>query len=134
QIYYIGGFFGVKYREIIRLQAQEATQRGISSSTGHSRNTIREVLKRAKEKNIQWPRESDITDLDLQIILYPEKQVLSDHRRKPNGEYVHKELAKSGVTLSLLWDEYSLRCRQNKEIPYSYRQFCRFYNDYARKT
>jgi len=134
QIYYIGGFFVIKYREVLRLHAQEVTQRGIASSTGHSRNTIREVLKRAKEKEIYWPLESDISDPDLQIILYPEKQIPSDHRRKPNGEYIHKELAKSGVTLSLLWDEYSLQCRQSDEIPYSYRQFCRFYNEYARKT
>lgn len=130
----MGGFFVVKYREILRLHAQEVTQRGIASSTGHSRNTIRDVLKRTKEKDIQWPLENDITDLDLQIILYPKKQISSDHRRTPDGEHIHKELAKSGVTLSLLWDEYSLQCRQNDEIPYSYRQFCRFYNEYARKT
>ena len=53
-----------------------------------------------------------MTDLDLQMILFPEKKVLSDHRRKPDGEYIHKELAKSGVTLSLLWDEYSLQGEQ----------------------
>ncbi|MBG9541698.1 IS21 family transposase [Cytobacillus firmus] len=124
----------VKYREILRLHAQEVTQRGIASSCGHSRNTIREVIRRAEEKNIQWPIEKGMTDQDLQMILFPEKKVPSDHRRKPDGEYIHKELAKTGVTLSLLWDEYSLQCRANDEIPYSYRQFCRFYNDYARKT
>ena len=134
QIYYLGGFFVIKYREILRLHAQEVTQRGIASSCGHSRNTIREVIRRAEEKNINWPIEKEVTDLDLQMILFPEKKVPSDHRRKPDGEYVHKELAKSGVTLSLLWDEYSLQCRASNEIPYSYRQFCRFYNDYARKT
>ncbi|MFC3041892.1 IS21 family transposase [Virgibacillus xinjiangensis] len=124
----------VKYREILRLHAQEVTQRGIASSCGHSRNTVREVIRRAEEKSVQWPFEKDLTDVDLQMILFPEKQIPSDHRRKPDGEYIHKELAKSGVTLSLLWDEYSLQCRANNEIPYSYRQFCRFYNEYARKT
>ncbi|WP_173915206.1 IS21 family transposase [Halobacillus sp. Marseille-Q1614] len=124
----------VKYREILRLQAQGVTQRGIASSCGHSRNTVREVLKRAEEKGVCWPLDKDVTDLDLLSILFPEKKLPSDHRRKPDGEYIHKELAKSGVTLSLLWDEYSVQSRANNEIPYSYRQFCRFYNDYARKT
>ncbi|WP_245976688.1 IS21 family transposase [Oceanobacillus arenosus] len=124
----------VKYREILRLHSQEVTQRGIASSCGHSRNTIRELIRRAEEKNIQWPFEKDMTDVDLQMILFPEKKISSDHHRKPDGEYIHKELAKSGVTLSLLWDEYSLQCRETDEIPYSYRQFCRFYNEYARKT
>ncbi|MFK3958828.1 IS21 family transposase [Guptibacillus hwajinpoensis] len=124
----------VKYREILRLHAQGVTQRGIASSCGHSRNTVRDVIKKAEEIGVEWPLEKDVTDLDLLSILFPEKQLPSDHRRKPDGEYIHKELAKSGVTLSLLWDEYSLQCRANNEIPYSYRQFCRFYNDYARKT
>lgn len=124
----------IKYREILRLHAQEVTQRGISSSCGHSRNTIREVLRRAEEKNVAWPLDDGVSDADLQAILFPEKQLPSDHRRKPDGEHIHKELAKSGVTLSLLWDEYSFQCRENGEIPYSYRQFCRFYNEYARKT
>lgn len=120
QIYYMSKFFVIKYREILRLQSQEVSKRGIASSCGHSRNTIREVLRRAEEKNIHWPLGKDVTDADLQTILFPEKQIPSDHRRKPDGEYIHKELAKSGVTLSLLWDEYSLQCRTNDEIPYSY--------------
>ncbi|MDC3411853.1 hypothetical protein [Terrihalobacillus insolitus] len=57
----------IKYREILRLHSQEVTQRGIASSSGHSRNTIRDVLQRAEEKDMRWPLESDITDLDLQI-------------------------------------------------------------------
>ena len=64
----------IKYREILRLHAQEVTQRGIASSCGHSRNTIREVIRRAEEKNIQWPIEKDMTDQDLQMILFPEKK------------------------------------------------------------
>ncbi|GAA0504525.1 IS21 family transposase [Salinibacillus aidingensis] len=124
----------VKYREILRLHAQEVTQRGIAASCGHSRNTVREVIRRAGEKGVEWPFEKDLTDVDLQMLLFPEKQSPSDHRRRPDGDYIHKELAKSGVTLSLLWDEYSLKCRASNEVPYSYRQFCRFYNDYARKT
>jgi transposase len=40
-------------------------------------------------------------------------------------------MAKSGVTLSLLWHEYVEGCRHRKEIPYSYRQFCRYYHNYA---
>lgn len=52
----------------------------------------------------------------------------------PNYEYIHKELAKSNVTLSLLWNEYCEECRQNKEIPFMYTQFCKYYRDYAHVT
>lgn len=95
---------------------------------------MKEVLERAEKHALSWPLERDMSDGDLQELLYPEKHEVGKIQRKPDCEYIHKELAKSGVTLSLLWDEYSLNCRQNNEIPYSYRQFCRFYHAYATKT
>jgi transposase len=52
----------------------------------------------------------------------------------PDVEYIHKEMAKSGVTLSLLWNEYCESCRINKEIPFMYTQFCRYYREYANVT
>lgn len=96
----------VKYREILRLHAQGLSQRGIASSCAHSRNTIREVIKRAQSLNISWPFEEDMTGSDLQELLFPEKYDASNFRRKPNCEYIHKELAKPRVNLALLWDEY----------------------------
>ena len=124
----------IKYREILRLHAQGISQRGIASSTSNSRTTIREVVKRSEELNTRWPLEERVTDQDLQELLFPEKHASFDFRRKPDCEYIHKELAKPGVNLTLLWEEYSLTCRSNEEIPYSYRQFCRVYHDFARKT
>ena len=124
----------IKYREILRLHAQGLSQRGIASSCSNSRNTISDVLKRAQNHGLSWPFEKDMSDGELQEFLFPEKNAISSFRRNPDCEHVHKELAKSGVTLSLLWDEYCLSCRANQEIPYSYRQFCRFYHDYATKT
>lgn len=49
----------------------------------------------------------------------------------PDCEYIHKEMAKSGVTLSLLWNEYCEQCRLSNEIPLMYSQFCRYYRKYA---
>lgn len=123
----------IKYREILRLHAQNLSNRGIASSCGCSKNTVGDVLKRAKEKGVAWPLEKDVDDTELQEMLFPEKRK-SDSRRLPNFEHVHKEMAKSGVTLSLLWHEYVEECRQLREIPYSYRQYCRFYNKYATTT
>jgi transposase len=44
---------------------------------------------------------------------------------------VHKELAKPGVTLSLLWAEYCLSCEAEKTIPYQSTQFNDKYHAYA---
>ncbi|HSI67690.1 MAG TPA: IS21 family transposase [Planococcus sp. (in: firmicutes)] len=123
----------LKYREILRLHAQEVSQRSIASSCGCSRNSVSDVLKRAGELEITWPFENDISDIELQTMFFPEKNK-SDARKQPDYESVHKELAKSGVTLSLLWHEYVEECRSRKEIPYSYRHFCRFYHRFATTT
>jgi len=94
-----------KYREILRLQSQGVSQRGIASGCQCSRNTIRAVLERAERQGVSWPFEKDMTDADLQELLFPEKSSQSN-RQLPDCEYIHKEMAKSGVTLSLLWNEY----------------------------
>jgi transposase len=120
----------IKYREILRLHAQGLSNRSIESSCGCSRNTVGEVLKRSQELQVTWPFEREFTDTELQTIMFPEKNK-SDLRKLPDCEYIHKEMAKSGVTLSLLWHEYVEGCRHRKEIPYSYRQFCRYYHNYA---
>ncbi|WNF38809.1 helix-turn-helix domain-containing protein [Bacillaceae bacterium IKA-2] len=109
----------INYRSILRLHAQGLSQREIASSCSNSRNTISEALKRAQLHGLTWPFKKDMSDADLQELLFPEKSTNSNFRRKPDCEHVHKELAKSGVTLSLLWDEYCLSCRDNQEIPYS---------------
>lgn len=36
----------------------------------------------------------------------------------PDYEWVHREMQKNGVTLSLLWVEYCEQCHQNGELPY----------------
>ena len=37
----------------------------------------------------------------------------------PDYEWVHREMQKNGVTLSLLWVEYCEQCHQNGELPYA---------------
>ena len=54
--------------------------------------------------------------------------------KMPDYEWVHREMQKSGVTLSLLWVEYCEQCRQNGELPYKSTQFNKYYADYIHKT
>lgn len=128
-----GGHHMTNYREILRLHSQGISQRGIASSCECSRNTVSAVIKRADEIGISWPFEKDISNGKLQTLMFPEKD-LPTTRKIPDCEYIHKEMAKSGVTLSLLWDEYCQHCRQSNDIPLMYSQFCRYYRKYANTT
>ncbi|QSO45669.1 hypothetical protein [Alicyclobacillus mengziensis] len=75
----------------------------------------------------------DVSDDDLQYLLFPEKAQVSS-RKIPDCEYIHRELAKNGVTLSLLWSEYCEKCRLSQEIPLKYTQYCNYYRKYAATT
>lgn len=121
------------YRKILRLSSQGVSKRGIASSCHCSRNTINDVLERAQANGIEWPLSADQTNAVLREILFPEKCV-SSGRKMPDCARIHKEMAKSGVTLSLLWNEYCEECQLNGEIPLMYSQFCRYYRRYANTT
>jgi len=93
---------------------------------------VKGVLARAKETSIGWPLKDDLTDGDLEKLLFPDSTP-SVSRRQADLEYIHKEMAKSGVTLRLLWTEYCTGCRLSNEQPLMYSQFCYHYQMYAQK-
>lgn len=54
------------YLEILRLDSLSHSQRTIESTVHCSRYTIRSVLQAAKEKQITWPLDDDITNAELE--------------------------------------------------------------------
>jgi len=120
----------VNYREIIRLKSQDYSTTSVATSTGSSRNTVAEVWQLAQVKDIKWPIPDELTNSDMQTILYPDRTCING-RKLPDFEYVHNELAKPGVTLSLLWAEYCEQCRNGQVIPYQHSQFNDKYHAYA---
>lgn len=80
-----------------------------------------------------WPIPAEIFDDDIKNVLYPGRTAESG-RKMPDSDYVHKELAKSGVTLTLLWSEYCEQCNAEKVIPYQYTQFLDHFKSFAYKT
>lgn len=122
------------YREILRLYSQGISQRSIAVSCGCSRNTVSTVLDRASQHTLEWDQVGELTNSDLFQRLYPEKQQELSSRSIPDCEHIHRELARSGVTLTLLWHEYCEKCRLNKEIPLKYTQFCNYYRKFAATT
>jgi transposase len=122
-----------QYREILRLHSRRISQRSIASSCQCSRNTVARVLARAREMGIGWPLKSDLTDGDLEKMFFPNATNASLSRKLPDLEYIHKEAAKPGVTLRLLWSEYCSTCRLNNETPLMYSQFCYHYQKFAEK-
>lgn len=130
---YMGGFFMIRYRKILEMYDEKISLRGIASSTGNSRQKVTEVIELAEKKGLYCPLEEEMDDKWIEEFLFPGKALESSGRQLPDFEYIHSELAKPNVTLSLLHHEYETDSRSNNRIPYSYRSFTRHYSNYAQK-
>lgn len=122
-----------KYREILRLHSHGVSQCSIAESLSCSRNIIAKFLSRAKELSISWPLKSETTDASLDRIFYLATET-ARQRRLPDYDHIHSELAKQGVTLKLLWNEYCEECVANRELPLMYSQYCYHYQQHSLKT
>ena len=119
----------IDYREIIRLKSLKFSNVSIANSLCCSRNTVSEY------SNSQEHIPSDgfpdtLTNNDIEHLFYPGRGT-NDGRRLLDYEYVYNELAKPGVTLSLLWAEYCAKCETEHTIPYQHTQFNEKYHAYA---
>ena len=122
----------LNYRKIIEHHFNGMTQRTIEVAVGSSRHTIREIINKAEEKKLEALME-EMTDDWLEGFLFPEKRPQAKGCFLEDWEYVHKELRKPQMTLKLLHKEYNIRAKDNKVIPYTYRTYCEYYQDYVGK-
>lgn len=124
----------VNYREILRLDSLGYSQHQIAASVHSSRNTIREVLHASKTKGLIWPLEATLTNEEILTLLFPAKVEMATKRKEPDYSYIHRELARPGVNLTLLWTEYCSTCNAEGVIPYMYSQYCDKYRHWAHVT
>lgn len=96
----------VDYREILRLHNLGYSQRVITSSVHSSRSTVKEVIDLANALKIEWPLDANVTNSDLELLLYPARAEKNSNRMPIDFPWIHRELAKKGVTMTLLWTEY----------------------------
>jgi transposase len=120
-------------REILRLDSLGINHSQIARSTGHSRQTVVSVLKKAEQQGISYSNGRDLSDKDIGKLFTKGGAAMIGYRM-PDYDHIHKELAKSGVTLSLLWVEYCEECRKCGELPYQSTQFNKYYADHVKKT
>ena len=122
------------YRKILELHSQGYSQRSIESSVRSSHQTVRAVLDRAAELNITWPLDDDVTNEMLDELFCGKRNSSPAPYAVIDFDYIHKELSKKGVTLTLLWQEYCERAYINGEMPYMSTQFGDKYRRWARIT
>ena len=121
------------YREILRLKSLGFNHTQIATSMDISRSTVVNVLRRAEKQKVCYQSVREMGSKELGRLLSPTAESRLQYRM-PDYEHVHRELARSGMTLQLLWLEYCDKCREGNELPYQISQFKKHYQDFALKT
>jgi len=105
------------------------SERQIAITTGLSRSTVGEYLRRAAVIGITWPVPEGLDDAELERRLFtPPMFDEKPARPLPDWSDVHKELKRRAVTLLLLWEEY----RAEHTDGYGYSRFCDLYRDWCK--
>lgn len=113
-----------KIREVLRLrQGKGLSARQVAGAVRVSPATVTDIVRRASLAGVTWPLPEEMDDLKLEELLYP-RPAKEPCRPVPPWKDVHLELARKGVTLALLWEEYAAA---NPDDHYSYQQFARHY-------
>ena len=121
------------HKEILRLKSLGLTNTDIAAACTCGRNTVTRTLARAQENGLTWEKARAMSQQEVSLKLFPAEKGVPTYKM-PDYEHVHREMQKSGVTLTLLWVEYCEQCRQNGELPYKSTQFNKYYADFVHKT
>lgn len=101
------------------------SSRQIAASLGISKGAVGDYLQRAGAAGLNWPLPKDLTDTALERLLFPgPPKPTGAPRPEPNWAYIDQELRRTGVTRSLLWQEYRARHPDG----YGYAWFCEHYD------
>ena len=123
------------YKEIARLKAAGQSNRAIADFLGLSRNTVNAAVARIEDSGLRFENLQILTDAQINEVFPPTSgRKIEGEYYMPDFEQLKKELAKPGVTLQLLWEEYSDRCRLSGLKPYQLTQFKKHFNDHLKKT
>jgi hypothetical protein len=111
-----------RIRDLLRLKFENGlSSRSIAASLGISKGAVGGYLQRAQAAGLSWPLPADVNDTALERLLFPGvRQALAPPRAEPNWAYLDQEMRRTGVTRSLLWQEY----RAEHPDGFGYAWFC----------
>ena len=113
-----------KIKEVLRLSwACQQSQRQVARHCSLSRPTVKDYVARAEVAGLSWPLPDELSDDQLERLLFPPPTLPDDARPVPDWPTVYTELKRKNVTKFLLWEEY-LGVHPNG---YNYSWFCQHY-------
>jgi transposase len=109
----------------------------MSASTGMSKGSVSEYLRRALDAGVTWELACELDDGELERRLFRAVGYNEPSERAPiDLEWVRREMRRPGVTLQLVWAEYAaaVKAGDGPKRPYQYSQFCELYRRFEAKV
>ncbi|MEC5182533.1 transposase [Arthrobacter sp. CG_A4] len=124
----------IKAKLVLQLRNQSLSRRAIESAHGISRHSIQAVLDAAELAGLGWDDVTELSEAEVYAALFPGRGVRESVFAQPDWPRVHTELARVGVTLKLLHQEYVDASSRAGQAVMSYDRFCRLYGEHAAVT
>ena len=87
-------------QKVLEMRSQNYSQRQISVSLKISRDTIRKIFNVADDKKVCWSSVKDLSESDVQNLLFEQETKINLSIKQPDFDYIHKELLKPGTTIN----------------------------------
>lgn len=121
----------IKAKLIMELREQGVSRRSIATTRHMSMESVCDVFNIADGRGITWHAICDMPEDEVYRLFYPDKHVREDVFEQPDWAYVHAEMAKVGVNLRLLHDEYRSDCARLHKVAMGYTKFCEGYGGHV---
>lgn len=122
-----------KIKDILKLRfITEISYREISRAVDIPSSTVSDYCKRFEIIKYEIDSFLSLDEDEIYKLLFPEKKKVDKPttRPLPNFEYIHKEIAKKGVTFELLWMEY----KEQEPDGYALSTFKELYRNFKKKV
>ena len=115
-----------KIKDVLRLKFEaDLSHERIGAALGMSKGAVTKYVQRALAAGLGWPLAPELDDAALEALLFAHSPARAATYASPDFALIHQELKRKGVTLQLLWEEYSVA---HPGGAYRYSQFCLHYH------
>ena len=121
----------IRAKLLMELSDQGMSRRSIAKTRHMSMGSVCEVFDIADDRGITWDQVKGMGDERVYELFYPDRNARESVFEEPDWSYVHAEMAKVGVNLRLLHDEYKSKCSREHMVAMGYTRFCERYGDYT---
>ena len=117
----------IKAKRVLALYSRGLSGRAIARALGVSRDSVALTLRAAADAGVSYGDVADSDDGEVYALLFPGRNEHPGAYRQPDWAVVHRELARTGVTLKLLHAEYRDSCAADGVPSMGYDRFCKLY-------